>query len=266
MATAADVLLIPNRCKGSDTKYQCILFRRLCPSSCTLSLTSRHIWTITNICMVLTSFKVPLTDGLISKWLHTCPDVGEESGTLSRALPCHPSICSYRTYQRGFISSLYYIPGTRAAVLIVRRHRERPGCVNWKGRFLHKLICSGPCDIVKRRIPSWTQILLPSWHLKKLASCTSYKPCCRIVNDGTLITHDHQFGATSVYLIFYSESTVPRVFLWISCSSSSWTLDCLVCFRFKSVSNFFLTPFIGKSLDTKTQTYTILHLPRTTCT
>ena len=59
------------------------------------------------------------------------------------------------------------------------------------------------------------------------------------MNDGTLITHDHQFGATSVYLIFYSESAVRRVFLWISCSSSFWTLDCLVCFRFKSVSNFF---------------------------
>ena len=53
--------------------------------------------------------------------------------SLERCLVhCHAiaSICSYRTYQRGFISSLYYIPGTRAAVLIVRRHRERPGCVN----------------------------------------------------------------------------------------------------------------------------------------
>jgi len=92
---------------------------------------------------------------------------------------------------------------------------------------------------------TWTQMLLPSWHLKKLASGTSYNPSCRIVNHRTLIVHNHQFGATSVYLIFYSESAVWKVYLWISCSSSFWTLDCLVRLRFKFVSKFSPTPFIG---------------------
>ena len=48
-----------------------------------------------------------------------------------RPVHCHAiaTICSYRRYQRGFISSFYYIPGIRAAVLIVRRYREKPGCV-----------------------------------------------------------------------------------------------------------------------------------------
>lgn len=91
MVTSAGVLLIPKDFQDSDRKYQCILFRRLCLSTFTLSSTSRHIWIITNNFIALTSFKVPLSDDPISKWLRTPMSVRNalESGTLSHALPSY---------------------------------------------------------------------------------------------------------------------------------------------------------------------------------
>jgi len=51
----------------------------------------RHIWIITDICIVLISFKLPLSDDPISKWLRAPMSVRNalESGTLSRVLPSY---------------------------------------------------------------------------------------------------------------------------------------------------------------------------------
>ena len=113
-------------------------------------------------------------------------------------------------------------------MLIVRRYQKKQECVIKTWRYFLGLA-------TVKHIPSWTRILLPSWHLKKLARCMSYSPSCRTKN----ATYAQPSGRDHQCVFkFYSENAVRRVFFWISCSWFFSTLDYLVCFRFKFVSNF----------------------------
>ena len=108
--------------ENSDTKCHCILFLRLCPSTCASSFTLRHLWIITGTSII----RGPFIRGFQNDYVSRC-----RRGTLSGLECClvlFQATPATEPSKRVSYTHSARCPGARAAVLIVRTRRKRQEC------------------------------------------------------------------------------------------------------------------------------------------